>query len=234
MDSKNLIWLSSFFALLFTTFCVTRHLDDLNPNIVNISSQPNAVNAQLDKIDLEDDTHKISVEKVELPKVKTPTIVKTEDIKTVLPTIKKVEVITKPEKIEPVKTKPITMVQKPKAPLKKPKIKKPKVVINTVKSTKHKQPQKRPTTAYSIGKLRLNTSEITKIANNQRSNELNKLAYMHSINKYSTIKIVTSDLTAAKIVKRYLQTQNVKKHNIKIIKAKRQDDLIKITLTGRK
>ncbi len=34
LDSKNALWLGSFFSLLLITFCVTRHLDDLNPNFM--------------------------------------------------------------------------------------------------------------------------------------------------------------------------------------------------------
>jgi hypothetical protein len=38
-DSKNAMWLGSFFSLLLITYCVSTHLDDLNPTIANIPSK---------------------------------------------------------------------------------------------------------------------------------------------------------------------------------------------------
>ena len=43
IDSKNFLWLGAFFSLLFITFCVSTHLDDLNPNFIteNMESSKN-------------------------------------------------------------------------------------------------------------------------------------------------------------------------------------------------
>jgi len=71
MDSKNVIWLSSFFALLFITFCVTKHLDDLNPTIVSLPSVEKEP-IQTDKVVIDKPT---SIEKVTVaqkPQVQAP------------------------------------------------------------------------------------------------------------------------------------------------------------------
>ncbi len=111
------------------------------------------------------------------------------------------------------------------------KVSKEKVII-----TKNKIPKapKKPTKPYAIGGIHINSFAMQEINNNKSSNELNKLAYMYSINKNSAITISTDDSASANRLKQYLQTQNVKKHDIKIITNENQNSLIKITLTGRK
>ncbi|HIP46738.1 MAG TPA: hypothetical protein EYG95_04175, partial [Campylobacterales bacterium] len=74
MDSKNLIWLGSFFSLLFITFCVTKHLDDLNPNIISIPHQPQEFSSELAAVDLEDVTQNTVAPNLETPNLETPNL----------------------------------------------------------------------------------------------------------------------------------------------------------------
>ena len=221
MDSKNLIWLSSFFSLLFITFCVTRHLDDLNPQITSIPHERQEVSAELAAVNLEEDTQSFIAQNIETPNIETPNILKektevfTSDKLTVdLPKIEKPKA-----RKEPIMIKKPVVIQKPKS------VKKPKIIITKTE---------KPTKAYTIGGIHLDSFAMQEIYSHKNSNELNKLAYMHSINKNSTIVISTDDKNAVNRLKEYLQKQNVKKQHIKTVSNGNENNLIKITLIGRK
>jgi len=237
MDSKNVIWLSSFFALLFITFCVTRHLDDLNPTILNISTYTDTekMDNELSSINIENDyqnfgvpkietpkietpkieTPKIETPKIETPKIETPEVIATDDMPTIVPSIPEVpKVIAKPAPVKKV--------------LKKVTKKKEKILIT------HKQSKKKKTKAYTIDNHSLEAREIEKILNGSNDNNLNRLAYKATIHKNANITIKTKNIHAAKYLKQYFIKHNVHAKHIKIMRNSSIFNDVDITLTGRK
>ncbi len=254
MDSKNFIWLSSFFALLFITFCVTRHLDDLNPHIISMPRESQEINAELAVVILDNDiqnsfvpkleTPKLETPKLETPKLETPKLetpkLETPKLETPKLIKEKTELFTSEEMKKVVTKKEEAIVSVLKQPLNKKqpqdikkakKVKKPKVIITKAKRIKRKTTRGK---AYTIGAINLDSIAMQAILSRQNNNELNKLAYMHNINKGSTIQISTNDTKAANSLKKYLQKQNVHKKDIHIISNEKAKNLIKITLIGRK
>jgi hypothetical protein len=239
MDSKNVIWLSSFFSLLFITFCVTRHLDDLNPNIVSLPDHNQSTHITM----IDDNTlHNIvTAPKVETPKVETP---KVETPKVETPKVETPKVETPKVETPKVETPVLAITKKPKAskkPIKTPlakKIDKPtkkhkpvhKKERTTKKTTKEVIKHKR----VALGKLYLQSKYLNKLQNNHEFNELNKLIYMHGIKKDTKIVIVAPNKKTTNIVKNYLLKHSVQTKDIRTIIRAEQQDLIKITLTGRK
>ena len=220
MDSKNVIWLSSFFSLLFITFCVTRHLDDLNPNIVSL---PNHSTIK-ETIAMNDDTpHHIIAPKLETPKLETPKV-----------KVQKVEVISTVQK-----KKPQTQhsVKKSKPTKKKPKSMTKENVLKPIKKH-HKKKVHSKTSAsskrFAIGRLYLQTTSLAKVQKGEEFNELNKLIYMYTIKKDTKVVIIAPNKESANLVKHYLVKHLVKTKDIRIVTKREQKDLIKITLTGRK
>jgi len=136
-------------------------------------------------------------------------------------------------KIEVPKVAPIKVVKKPIIKKKPPVLKKAKKQKTGITETKNTKQKTNYGTPYTIGRINLNSDAMQGVFNHQNNNQLNKLAYMHSINKNSTITISTNDMKSANSLKRYFQNQNVQKQNIKIIRDAK-NHLIKITLTGRK
>ena len=68
IDSKNFLWLGAFFTLLFITFCVSTHLDELNPKF--ITETKDSFNAKsektIDTIKDEDKSYVNSIDIVDL------------------------------------------------------------------------------------------------------------------------------------------------------------------------
>ncbi len=229
MDSKNLIWLSSFFSLLFITFCVTRHLDDLNPKIISMPRESQEINAELDAVNLDNDIQHSFAPKLETPKLETPKLIKE---KTELFTSEELQkVVTKKENTFTKVAKKLLKKEKPQIIKKSKKVKKQKIIIKKAKRIKQKTTT---TKTYTIGGINLDTVTMQAIFSHKNNNELNKLAYMHSIHKGSTIQIYTNDVKIAKHLIGYLQKQNVQKKDIHIHNDKTVKNLIKITLIGRK
>ena len=225
MDSKNLIWLSSFFSLLFITFCVTNHLDDLNPHITSIPQQHQELSSELEVVHLNEDRQNFTPKKVEKPIViqERTELLSTDTLRKNTHPIKR--------EIEKVTPKPI-MIKKATKPKSSKKVKKEKITISS-QIVNSKKPNNK-TKNYTIGSIYLDTSAIEEIKNHKNHNELNKLAYIHNMNKNSFLIISTKDRTNADKLKNYLHRQNVKKEDVKIVTDESTNNLIKITLIGRK
>ena len=56
IDSKSMIWLGSFFSLLFITYCVTTHLDELNPNFASSYQNEQDIKKSIDSLNITNDT----------------------------------------------------------------------------------------------------------------------------------------------------------------------------------
>ena len=213
MDSKNLIWLSSFFSLLFITFCVTRHLDDLNPNIVSMPHKSQAIPSELATVHLDNNIQNSFAPKVETPKVETPK-----------PRIQTQEHISTPKpKVSPTKKRVLKKpIQKRKSSTIK-KVKKQKILISQTKKRYR---------VKTITKIVLNASHIKPILKGKENNQLNKIAYLHNIQKGRKIMIHTPSMQAGKHLKTYLKKHHVAAHDIMIVK--NENENITLTLTGRK
>ncbi len=223
MDSKNLIWLSSFFSLLFITFCVTRHLDDLNPNIVSMPHKSQAIPSELATVHLDNNIQNSFAPKVETPKVETPKV-ETPKVETPKPRIQTQEHISTPKpKVSPTKKRVLKKpIQKRKSSTIK-KVKKQKILISQTKKRYR---------VKTITKIVLNASHIKPILKGKENNQLNKIAYLHNIQKGRKIMIHTPSMQAGKHLKTYLKKHHVAAHDIMIVK--NENENITLTLTGRK
>ena len=224
MDSKNVIWLSSFFALLFITFCVTKHLDELNPNIISLPetepiavSEPESSPLDLDILPASNNTststHKDApimidtpILKEEQPKVKTEIAPEKESHTKEYNTKEK----------HPVKIKP---AQKKRDNASLPQKKSPKKVNKS--------------TRFTIDRAHISTQKISQ-SNTKEFNELNKVAFKYALHKAPKIYIYTARIKAARKVKSYLVAHHVKAKDIKIIAKKQANNQINLILRGRK
>ena len=242
MASKNLMWLSSFFALLFITFCVTRHLDDLNPHITNVAySDTN--NLELPNLSVADTTpalpthvedplvllaEKISAQRpIETIKEKTDVYTSDDLQETLLPirvasTLKKVQA-TKKHTVHKVKAQPTVKNQK----LHKKVSMKKRVHV----TSKKKNPPQGHT--VNLGNMIVDESLIQRLYTSKEIAPLNKLAYIQNINKGSIVVITTHNQQAGKKLYRYLRKHHIAKKDIIMTQGHAQDNLIKITLKGR-
>jgi len=208
LDSKNVMWLGSFFSLLFITFCVSKNLDDLNPHITNVQKEH-------DTIMVEEKNANLFVKDINI-----------EEISNIPPKDDKPEILHIENKKEENITLPTTFI-KPKEEEKEPEIIEPKKEEpkkSQPKKTKPKVKPKKPITKKSkpsikmIQKISLSLDEVADISEGIGNNNLNKLAFYNSINKNSFVQITSPDMASAKIIKAKLVKKSVKDIKIKIDK----------------
>jgi len=208
LDSKNVMWLGSFFSLLFITFCVSKNLDDLNPHITNVQKEH-------DTVMVEEKNANLFVKDINI-----------EEISNIPPKDDKPEILHIENKKEENITLPTTFI-KPKEEEKEPEIIEPKKEEpkkSQPKKTKPKVKPKKPITKKSkpsikmIQKISLSLDEVADISEGIVNNNLNKLAFYNSINKNSFVQITSPDMASAKIIKAKLVKKSVKDIKIKIDK----------------
>ena len=236
LDSKNVIWLGSFFSLLFITFCVSKNLDDLNPHITNVQKEHDILVTEDNSIPCITPAQNSSQTLYEKDTNNSIFVndVKIEEISSIPKKEEKEKLhIEKRDKVDENVTLPTTFID-PKIKAKTPKdakekndsktIKKPTPIKEKVikKKIVKKVPKATSKTTYkTIKEIDLNSNDIEKILDDRDDNEINKIAFFYSINKNSIVIINSSNLVLAKRLKMQLIKKGVK--NIKIKRDKNSD-----------
>ncbi len=238
IDSKSMIWLGSFFSLLLIVFCVSKHLDDLNPQIANIDtsnriSTDNTTKATKPDITLVKVKHK---EKQE-PNLYTKDVV-IEDISWKNQNDDKKDLEVDTLHFEPkdrVKNRQNITDVKPTKLQNKKEVKKSKVKKFQKKAIK-KEPKKiaiRFNTSKIIESISLPSSQIKRLQIGKEVSLLNKLGFKFSLHKGRFIIIKSSNIKVAKLVKSYLKKRSIPASSI-IIKDNNKRDGLELILKERR
>jgi len=236
-DSKNAMWLGSFFSLLLITYCVSTHLDDLNPNIANIpskesqkidkSSQKSSSNIS-NEIQFPKDVHieNLNTNKKNTKDEKNSSSTKLVQNKEVLHIkAKKVDSINK-EKNETLDLnrsqtgrthKHFKLTDKfiEKKVLKnKPSQQKKKVSISKHKQIEKKKAHKKKMSIKKIKKVYLSKDSFKSLLHGKENNYVNMIAYKYGLNKNRFIKIVGADKRDLAKLKTLFLKKSVKKGDI--------------------
>ncbi len=253
LDSKNFIWLSSFFTLLFITFCVTRHIDDLNPHIKNIKthqatktistipSEPNedifVKEITIEKEGNETQT-KQQVENNDSDIIKSKNTPKIEEKLPLEKDILHVEPKSVKEDIKKPTKNPNTDSTKERVSTKiKRESKTEKVSLKDV-SVKPKKRENKRVKKAPHKKISHKIKTITKIEidpylplDSRAIENLTMIAYKYGIHTKSFVEIKSSNLKKANSIKRVLIKKNVEPNQIKIVPS--NDEIIDIILKER-
>ena len=236
IDSKNFLWLGSFFGLLFITYCVTIHLDDLNPQISNLQPVYIDNNQSQDQNSEQEFTQIINIEEINetkpIQKTKTPDKKKNQSLSKDILHFEPV-LQTKPKvstKQTAVKTSENNETNQSKNSLIKKEIPhkkdKPKTKLKKHKYKKTPKSQKRVKKILLIDKINLNSYELNNIFNNRSNNDLNKIAYKYGIAKERFVVIHTKNLDFAHKIKKILIKKSVNKKDIKILKNQLDENVV--------
>ncbi len=257
LDSKNFLWLGSFITLLFITFCVTRHIDELNPQFQHISSTPSYQNASKQNGTEPDENifvNEIIIEQEESDQKSKPastngsvtvvTVQKEESSKTQTSLQKESKSILH---IEPKTTaeKNVSTQEAIKTEAQNTILKKDKDLSKAAKA-KHVE-IKKPTNTISTGekrakiKKRKSYRQLKTIAqisidpylelSAKDRESITMIAYKYGVYKKSFVIIKSGDIKKAKMLKRLLIKKNVEPAQIMIKKT--NDEMISVLLKER-
>jgi hypothetical protein len=223
LDSKNTIWLGSFFTLLFITFCVSRHLDDLNPHITNIQNKHDIYMA--DNPHKEDISNNLPIKPIKDETSAFVNEIKIEEISQLPDTNKstKLKTLTKENNI----SKEILHIEKLNIDKNISTSKEKNSVLHIVKDkktsennknkkTKVKKLKKTTHTYKTIDKIILSKDDIDMVLDHKENNNLNKIAFKYNIYKNTHVFIKAKEMKLAKEVKKILIRKNVKSTKINI------------------
>ena len=259
-DSKNVMWLGSFFSLLLITYCVSTHLDDLNPNIANI---PNKESKKVDD-SFKNLSSNISNE-IQFPKNvhienlntnkkisnldKNDSVKKVEESKEILHINPRVVDSNKDEKNETLKPKSsISKTDKDDKHFRlTDKFIEDKSLKDTNKTTKHsnqkakrkitkqkpKSHRKKKIIIKKIKEIRLSKDSFKSLLHGKENNYINMIAYKYGLNKSRFIKIVAADKLDLAKLKRVFVKKHIKTDDI-YLKVDRELDGFKIYLYERR
>ncbi len=240
LDSKNFLWLGSFFSLLFITFCVSTHLDDLNPhfnsidqtiteqkdkNENNLTKSPTIFVKDVNIVQLPNDLNK----KESVTKLSTEEIRKSVNSKEKNQTKQEVDtkkdftlpnIFHEEEKNISSKAKNESLQKKEDKTLKKSRKKR---VTHTKDSLKKKVPSSK-----LVQKLLLTKKDIARLSKGFENNNFNKMAFLYGLKRGRFITIRSSDLSTAKVIKRLLTKRFVNPKDIYIKKAQNSNLLLEL------